>query len=270
MAEETIGFIGLGDMGEPMAARLLGHGYAVASCAHRRREAIEALKRKGLVERAVAADCDILMTIVMDQEQTDRVLRGPDGALATMRPGATLIIMSTISPAYCQALAEELRRKSIEVIDCPVTGARPRAENGTLGLIVGGEPAAVERCRAALETMGSVHYCGDIGMGMVVKLANNAIAFATGSLVLEARAFARAYGVDMNVLMGVCRSGTANSFIVQTWDWVAANLPKLMPLGVKDAQICRDAATAKAIPMPMLDSYLAQDWSRLNSAAKEL
>ena len=101
-------------------------------------------------------------------------------------------------------------------------------------------------------------------------MQNNAIAFATTSLVLEARAFARAYGVDMNVLMAVCRNGTANCFNVQAWDWVAANLPTLMPLGVKDAQTCRTAAVSKEVSMPMLDAYLGQDWSRLGTVTQEL
>src|SRR6266446_8982253 len=143
MGKQTIGFIGLGDMGEPMAARLLAHGHRVLSCVHRRREAIERLKSKGVVEksnpREVASECDILMSIVIDQDQTENVLRGANGALASMRPGTAVIIMSTLAPTYCQALAEELRDRRIDLLDCPVSGGPMGAEKGTLALIIGGD-----------------------------------------------------------------------------------------------------------------------------------
>jgi 3-hydroxyisobutyrate dehydrogenase-like beta-hydroxyacid dehydrogenase len=272
MARETIGFIGLGDMGEPMAARLLDHGFRVLSCVHRRREAIEALKLKGIVEkhnpREVAAESDILVTIVIDQEQTEHVLRGPDGALASMRPGSTLVIMSTLAPVYCQALAAELRAQSIDLVDCPVSGARVGAEKGTLALIAGGDLTAIERCRAPLETMGTIYNCGPVGMGMVTKLANNAVSLMTVSLVLEARAMAAAHGVDMETVMAVMRNGTANSFIVQAWGWIEANLERGLPIMLKDLRACRDAAAAKGIPMTMLDTHLAKDWDHIAANMK--
>jgi 3-hydroxyisobutyrate dehydrogenase-like beta-hydroxyacid dehydrogenase len=267
MAKETIGFIGLGDMGEPMAARLLDHGYQVLSCVHRRREAMEALKKKGIVEkrnpREVAAECDILITIVIDQEQTEHVLRGPDGALASLRPDSTVVIMSTLAPTYCQALAAELRSKHISLIDCPVSGARMGAEKGTLALIAGGDPAIIERSKAPLETMGMIYNCGSVGMGMVTKLANNMVGLTTISLLQEARAMAAAYGVDVKTLMTVMRNGTANSFIVQAWGWVEENLERGLPLMLKDLRLCREAAAAKGVPMEMLDANLAKDWDRI-------
>ena len=267
MNRETIGFIGLGDMGEPMAARVLDHGYRVLSCVHRRREAMDALKQKGMVEKRnpaeVAAECDILMTIVIDQEQTERVLRGSDGALAALRPGSTVIIMSTLAPTYCQALAAELRAKRIDLIDCPVSGARMGAEKGTLALIAGGDPAIIERCRPALETMGTIYNCGPVGMGMVTKLANNMVGLTTISLLQEARAMAAAYGVDRQTLMTVMRNASANSFILQAWGWVEGNLERGLPLMLKDLRLCREAAAAKGVPMAMLDANLAKDWQHI-------
>ena len=95
-----IGFIGLGDMGRPMAGHLLANGFEVISCANRRRDAIEALKLEGLQEvdnpRLVAERADILMTIVVDQDQTEQVLRGDEGALTAMRPGSTIVVMVVI------------------------------------------------------------------------------------------------------------------------------------------------------------------------------
>jgi len=261
MTKQTIGFIGLGDMGEPMASRLLDHGYQVLSSVHRRRDAIERLKAKGIVEkknpREVATECDIFISIVVDQAQTEHVLRGPDGALGSLKPGSTVLLMSTLAPAYCRTVASELRDKEIDLVDCPVSGGPMGAEKGTLALIAGGNAAAVERCRPALETMGTVYPCGPVGMGMVAKLANNAVGLLTIPLVREARAMAAAHGMDMDTLMTVMRAGTANSFIVQAWSWVEAYGEKGAPVAMKDLQLCKEAASAQGIAMPMLDLALS-------------
>ncbi|MBT3532351.1 MAG: NAD(P)-dependent oxidoreductase [Rhodospirillaceae bacterium] len=274
MTSKTVGFIGLGDMGAPMAANLLAKGFGVVSCAHRRREAIEELAQQGLIEkdnpRLVADDVDILMTIVIDEAQTDNVLRGENGALAGLKSGATIIIMSTLSPDYCQALGAELAARDISVIDCPVSGAVMGAENGTLALIAGGGEAAVERCRAALETMGTIFHCGDLGMGMVAKLANNSIMFATGSLVQEARGLARAYGMDMDLLMEIIKSGTADSFIAQNWTHAANFMPDSYKIMLKDLEIVKTVAADKQVEMPMLEAHLSKDWEDLAPKFPEL
>ncbi len=274
MTDQIIGFIGLGDMGKPMAARLLKHGFRVLSCVHRRREAMDELKTKGMVEkqnpREVAADADTLMTIVIDQAQTETVLRGDDGALAALRPGATIVVMSTLDPGYCQGLAEELAGRNIAVLDCPVSGGNIGAAEGSLAMITGGDEAVVERCRAALETMGTVYHCGAVGMGMVTKLANNSISIQTATLILEAREMACAYGADMEVLMEVCRNGTANSFVLGHWDWVAQLLPQVVDIAIKDLTICKTIAAAKGVRMPMLETHLKKDWHDIAARTSEL
>jgi 2-hydroxy-3-oxopropionate reductase len=261
MTKQIIGFIGLGDMGEPMASQLLKHGYRVISSVHRKRDAIERLKPSGIVEkrnpREVAAECDIFISIVVDQAQTEQVLRGKDGALAALRPGSTIILMSTLAPDYCQAMAAELQERQIDLIDCPVSGGPMGAEKATLALIAGGDPAAIERCRPALETMGKVYACGPVGMGMVAKLANNAVSLLTVPLVREARAMAAAHGMDMDLLMTVMRAGTANSFIVQAWSWVEAYGEKGAPVAMKDLRLCKETASGLAVATPMLDLVLS-------------
>ena len=151
MTSKRIGVIGLGDMGLPMARRLLQHDFTVVSCANRRREAIDSLAKEGRVEkpdpRSVAADVEILLTIVVDDRQTDTVVRGPQGALSALRPSSLVAIMSTVSPGYCQGLAAEAASFGVTVLDCPVTGGNIAAAKGTLGLLVGGDTAALNRCR---------------------------------------------------------------------------------------------------------------------------
>ena len=262
--KSTIGFIGLGEMGRHMAWHLLKNDFPVVSCANRRREAIEALKLEGLQEvdnpRLVGERSDILMTVVVDQEQTDQVLRGNDGALAAMRPGSTIIVMSTLAPGYCQELAKVAAAANVIVLDCPISGGPMGAENGTLALITGGEEKAVEDCRAALESMGSVYHCGDVGMGMVVKLANNAVSIGTSALLTEVRAMAKAYGMDLPTLMEIFRNGTANSFVAQNWDALIPMWPHLAPIMVKDMKLCRDAGQGKKVQLPMVETWLETDW----------
>jgi 3-hydroxyisobutyrate dehydrogenase-like beta-hydroxyacid dehydrogenase len=274
MTTNSVGFIGLGDMGKPMAANLLSKGFKVVSCAHRRREAIEELKQNGLIEkdnpRSVAQDVDILMTIVVDEIQTDNVLRGENGAIAGLKPGSMVIIMSTIRPDYCQALGSELADKNIAVLDCPVSGGPARAAEGTLALISGGAEADIEICRTALETMGTIFHCGDLGMGMVAKLANNSISLVTASLVIEARALARSHGMDMDKLMEVFRNGTANSFIVQAWGFMVEFTPDNYQIMVKDLNIVKAVAESKNIEMPLLDAHIAKDWDDLGPRFGEL
>ena len=251
MISKRIGVIGLGDMGLPMARRLLHRGFTVVSCAHRRREAIEALAKEGLIEKpdpsSVAGEVELLLSIVVDEKQTDAVLRGPQGALAGLSRGSIVVIMSTVSPNYCLRIAEEAAQRGIAVLDCPITGGNAAAAQGTLGLIVGGSATELERCRDILSIFGTTYHCGDVGMGQVAKLANNAVAFATVAVVDEARTMAAAYGLDLGVLMQILGKGTAQSFIADKWDYVATHWAHLQPLGRKDINLFLQAANARDI-----------------------
>jgi 3-hydroxyisobutyrate dehydrogenase len=261
----NIGFIGLGDIGFPMARRLLGHGFRVSSCAHRRRDAIEILKAEGLVEksnpREVAEQADLLITMVVDDRQTDAVLRGGSGALAGLKPGSTLLMMSTLNPTYCITVAKETMKLGVTALDCPVSGGRMGAEKGTLALMLGGDLEATERCRAALEVMGTVQHCGDIGMGQVVKLANNAIALATIAVVGEACAMARSYGMDTGKLMETLKKSSGQSFVTNNWDWVTSNWPHIRAIGRKDIGLCIDTARMNNVSLPLIEKLYGDDWT---------
>ena len=191
MTSTTVGFIGLGAMGEPMAANLLRAGIDVVSCANRNRGPIERLAAQGLREvanpGAVGAEADVVMTVVWDEAQNDQVLRGAEGAIAAMSPGGVVIVMSTVSPTYCKDLAAEAAESDIAVLDCPVSGMVQGAVDGTLTLMIGGADADVERCRAVLDPMGTVSHCGPVGTGQVMKLGNNAMAIGTFGLIMEVR-----------------------------------------------------------------------------------
>ena len=256
--DKRVGFIGLGDIGTPMARRILEGGYRVTSCAHRRREAIEMLKASGLVEapnpNEVARQSDILITMVVNEPQTDAVLRGAAGGLAGLASGSTVVVMSTVSPNYCKALSLEAAKVGINVLDCPVSGGRPRAAEGSLALICGGEPAVVERCRPVLENMGRIIHCGPVGMGQVAKLANQGLTAAQFRLVQEVRAMAAAYGMDLDNLMDVVRSSTGASFIAENWSFLEPNWKHLGRMDKKDIDLCLAAGRDKEVDMPLVEA----------------
>jgi 3-hydroxyisobutyrate dehydrogenase-like beta-hydroxyacid dehydrogenase len=107
--------------------------------------------------------------------------------------------------------------------------------------------------------MGTIYLCGAVGMGMVAKLANNAVGLLTIPLVREARAMAAAYGMDMDALMAVMRAGTPNSFIVQAWSWVEAYGEMGAPVALKDLRLFQETAAARGVAAPRLDSQLARE-----------
>lgn len=268
MARENIGFIGLGAMGKPMAGRLLAEGFPVTSRAHRRREAIDELKRRGLVEagtpREVASGADIVITMVRDTATSEEVILGPDGVLDGMARGATLIVMSTVDPEFCRRVAKQAAASGVDVLDAPVSGFPFRAEQGTLALMVGGAEGVIERRRPCLEAMGTVFPCGAAGMGMVAKLANNAVAVGTMALLQEARAFAAAHGMPGERLMEVFRNASADSFMVRNWAAIAPMWEHVVALGLKDLRTGLEAAQSAGTAMPLTAAALARDWGSEN------
>ena len=259
MQRPMIGFIGLGAMGEPMAARLLDSGFRVVSSVNRSRDAVERLAEKGIEElgtpREVAEHADILMTIVWDEAQTDHVLRGADGALSTLREGAIVVVMSTVSPVYCQALAREAALKGVEVIDCPVSGLVAGARDGTLTLMAGGDATTIDRCREAFDVLGTTMHCGDVGAGQAMKIGNNAIALGTWALVQEVREVVGAYGMDLDRFMEILNVSTGRSFVSRNFPMPRHRM-KWPTMPVKDLCLCLDIAGDFDVEAPLVKASL--------------
>ncbi|HEX77100.1 MAG TPA: NAD(P)-dependent oxidoreductase [Dehalococcoidia bacterium] len=273
MSASKVGFIGLGNMGKPMAKRLLSHGFEVTSCAHVRREAIEELKRLGLVELAspqeVAHASDVTITMVRDTHESEVVILGERGVLHGMGEGSTLIMMSTIYPDFCQRVAQLAAARGVQVLDSPVSGGPMGVERGTLALMVGGDEGVIEGCRPILEAMGRIFHCGGVGMGMVTKLANNAVLFVTAAILSEAIVLARAYGMAEERLLDIFKNASANSWAVQNWEfmkwvrdsYIPGDLGTTMGLAMKDLRTCLDVANRKEIRMPLTAVVSHLDWS---------
>ena len=259
MSEQVIGFIGLGVMGEPMAGHLLDKGFRVVSCANRNREPFERLASKGLIEvenaRAVGEQADILMSMVFTEEQNDAILRGPNGALTSLKPGSVVIVMSTVTPAYCQGLAEEASGKGIAVLDCPVSGMPIAAQKGNLSLLIGGDEQAIEKSREALSAFGNIMPCGALGSGQLTKLGNNSLFMVQVMAIQQICSMLETYGVDVDVFMNNLNQSTGRS-------WVSQNLPrrkeaiKWHAMPIKDLTASLDSAKAKDMTMPLIQHVL--------------
>jgi 3-hydroxyisobutyrate dehydrogenase-like beta-hydroxyacid dehydrogenase len=254
-----VGFIGLGDIGLPMAKRVVTHGYEVTVCGHTRREPIEEMKGLGAKEvktpKEVAQASEVTITMVRDDVDTGEVVLGPNGVLEGSKEDSGIIMMSTLSPAFCRKVGEAGKAKGVDVLDAPVTGARMRAATGELGIMVGGRHEVVERYRPVLETMGKIIYCGDLGMGEIVKLANNMALVITSHGAYEAIAWGIANGADEKLLVELMKTSTASSWAMQNWEYVKSmNVeppPVTWHLGPKDLSYALKIAREIGQPCPM-------------------
>jgi 3-hydroxyisobutyrate dehydrogenase len=186
----SVGFIGLGLMGRPMAINLLKAGYAVTVW-NRTRARAEELVAQGATlaatPREAAAAADVLFTIVSDPPAVEAILWGENGALAGLRKGCVLVDSSTVSPDLARRTAADCKNRGIEYLDAPVTGGTWGAEKGELVFMVGGEEATLKRVEPLLGAMGKRWFLlGPNGAGQTIKLAMNLI------LALEVQAFAEA------------------------------------------------------------------------------
>lgn len=256
---EKVGFIGLGEVGLPMAKRVITHGYKVTVCGHVRREPVEEMKRLGAMEvntpKEVAQESDVIITMLRNDGDTEEVVLGVGGIMKGARKGCGIILMSTLSPALCRRIAVAARTKGVNVIDAPVTGTRMRATTGELGIMVGGDKRIMEKYRPILETMGKTIYCGELGMGEIVKLANNMALMINIQGAYEAISWAIRNGADEGVLVELMRTGTANSWVMQNWEWVKSmNVeppPLTFYLGSKDLDYALRIAREMGQPCPL-------------------
>ena len=262
--EERVGFIGLGIMGRPMVANLIGAGI-VPTVWNRSQAGVDACTELGAVAaespRAVAEASDVLVTIVTDSSDVEEVLvNGPDGdperaAIGGLASGSVVVDMSTISPAVTRSIAEQLRARGVQMLDAPVSGGDTGAKAGTLSIMVGGEAEVLERCRPILEAMGqTITHCGPNGAGQTVKLCNQ-VAIAGALLgVCEALALAQKSDVDAQRMLAAISAGAAGSWQLSNLgpriagrDFAPGFMIRLMQ---KDLRLALEAADDVLQPLP--------------------
>ncbi|MFC4505382.1 MULTISPECIES: NAD(P)-dependent oxidoreductase [Streptomyces] len=221
---ETVGFVGLGAMGLPMAAGLAKAGFDVLAW-NRGRAPLDAAVAAGCRAAGgpaeVAAGARTVVTMLPDLPQVRQVWAGPDGLLAGLDSAAadramnTLVVMGTVSPVAVRALAEELRPHGVRVIDAPVSGGVTGARDATLSIMAGGPQDAVERVRPYLTAMGStVRRMGDTGAGSLAKACNQLVVAGTLVALAEAVLLGERGGLDPAALLEVLAGGLASSEVL--------------------------------------------------------
>lgn len=218
-ARPTIGFIGLGIMGRPMVRNLLTAGYAVTVLdvnAAAMDELVAEGTTRGTSPRQVAADTDVLITMLPDSPEVQEVYLGADGAFEALRPGWLAIDMSSIAPSVARDLAERAAAAGADAIDAPVSGGDKGAIAGTLSIMVGGGQEAVERARPILEVLGStIVHVGGAGSGQVVKVCNQVVVGVVIEAVSEALVLGAKAGVDPARIADVLQGGLAATKVLE-------------------------------------------------------
>jgi 3-hydroxyisobutyrate dehydrogenase len=219
MSEGTVrrvGFVGLGSQGAPMARRIVEAGFPTTLWA-RRRETTAAFADTDAVVAGtlaeLAASCDLVCVCVLDDAGVEEVVAAPGGVLESMMPGGVIVIHSTVHPETCLRLADQAAAQGIALLDAPVSGGGPAAEERRLLVMAGGEPEAVERVRPVFATYGDpVVHLGPVGSGQRAKLINNLLLAANIAVAESAYELARGLDVEPERLAQVLAHGSGASF----------------------------------------------------------
>ncbi|WP_179403755.1 NAD(P)-dependent oxidoreductase [Burkholderia guangdongensis] len=270
--ERTVGFVGLGMMGGPMADNILknGHSLVVYDIDPRKVDRLAAMgAERGEGPADLARRAGILISMVDTTAQAEEVIIGPGGFIETAQPGDVVISMSTIDPLALRKMQETLARKGIDIIDSPVTGMEKGAKEGTLRAYVGGKPEALEKVRSVLESMTSqILHLGDVGNGMAMKLVNNMLFQVNRILIIEALALGAKVGLDPKQMVEVIGNTTGNSVAFQysAPRIVAREFEGIrMDITYKDIEL--QTALAKSVKMPMFMANAALQVYQMARAA---
>jgi len=212
---QSVGFIGLGLMGKPMARNLLRAGFPL-TVHNRSQGAVQELVAEGAAAadspRALAERVEVVFSCLPGPADVETVYLGENGVLAGARPGSILVDMSTIDPGTHQKIAARAAERGIGYLDAPVSGGTTGARDGTLTIMVGGPAEVLERVRPALQAMGQrIYHIGPVGTGAVVKLINNMMSAINALGVIEGLVLGTKYGIDPAVIYEVCSNSSAGS-----------------------------------------------------------
>lgn len=257
-----IGFIGLGIMGKPMAKNLLkaGHDVVVYDIMP---ENAESVVKAGAVlaasSKAVAEQCRLIITMLPNGPDVLAACRGENGILAGVQPGSILIDMSSVAPGVSQEIERACKERDVKMMDAPVSGGEPKAIDGTLSIMVGGDETVFREVYEVLKCMGSsVVLCGDVGAGNTTKLANQVIVALNIAAVSEAFMLSTKAGVDPGRVFNAIRGGLAGSTVME------AKIPMILSgcfdpgfkidLHIKDLNNALDTGHRVGAPLPLTAS----------------
>ena len=222
---QTIAVIGLGALGEPIAATLIKAGFKTLVVPHHSRVSAERLAAQGGTimdtPKEAAAQADFVLTCVPDGPELTETALGANGIIEGAKPGTVVIDMSTVSPTYTKDVAAKLAEKGIGMVDAPVSGGPPRAATGELTIMAGGDDATIAKVKPVLDALGSggktVTHVGPLGAGEMVKLANQYIIAAIMIANAEALTMAVKGGVDAQTVKSVLSTATAGNYLLNSW-----------------------------------------------------
>jgi 3-hydroxyisobutyrate dehydrogenase-like beta-hydroxyacid dehydrogenase len=269
----AVGFIGLGNMGRPMALNLVKHGFPLI--VHDIDPAkVEPLRARGAVvadsPERVAVAADRTICLVETTAQAEAVIAGPHGIVRTARPGHIVICMSTIDPFAARRLAETLAQSGVAMLDAPVSGGTERAATGELSIIAGGAPETFEACRDLFKAMGTqLFHVGGLGQGLAMKLVNNMLVQVNLVAVAEALVMGVKAGLDPRTIYEVVRvsTGTSSAFERAVPKILAREFAPggTMDVYYKDQEL--ETAFAKQLGVPLLLANVTQQVYQMARAA---
>jgi len=254
----SVGFIGLGVMGEPMCRNLARKSGMTVLAADRDAAPLERLAADGVKAASVdeiGESCRTIFLSLPGGREVEEVCLRNNGLVAKARLGWTVVDLSTAPPILARRLYEEFQGKASAFADAPVARTRQAAIDGTLSIMVGGTRTTFERIEPLLRHLASeVTHCGEAGAGQAVKILNNMILFQTGVALAEALTIARAHGVDGKVLFETLSKGSADSFALRNHG-MKAMLPGVFPerafsseYALKDLSYAIQMAEEKGVP----------------------
>ncbi|WP_223068994.1 NAD(P)-dependent oxidoreductase [Paenibacillus caui] len=258
---KKIGFIGLGTMGAPMVSNLIKKGYKTAVY-NRTASKAAPLAEEGAsiaaTPREAAKGQDVVITMVSDDASISAVYEGPDGLLAGIGKGTTVIDSSTISPAFSKKLAGQVEELGGTFLDAPVTGSKPAAIDGTLVFMVGGPAETVEAQQDIFDTLGKkVLHMGENGTGSVAKLAHNTIVGINNLALIEGFAIASKSGLPVDAFLELVQLGSAGSKAAELKGRkiIEHNFDNQFSLSLmlKDLKLASSLTDGASIPSPMLN-----------------
>ena len=254
----TIGFIGLGIMGRPMAKNLIKAGYklVVFDKFADLKDITESGAKKASSNKEVASESDIVITMLPNSPHVREAVLGENGVVDGIKAGQIVVDMSSIAPAVSKEIGEALKAKGVSFLDAPVSGGEPKAIDGTLAIMVGGDQKSFDTVKPILEKMGaSVVLVGDVGAGNVTKLANQIVVALNIAAVSEAFVLATKAGVDPAKVFDAIKCGLAGSTVMN------AKAPMILDgnfkpgfrieLHIKDLQNALDTAHELNVPVPL-------------------
>ena len=285
MSTLRVGQIGLGNLGFLMARSIAHKGFPFTVC-DLRAESVQAMKALGATAvntpKEVAAASDVIVSIVNDAEDTEKIIFGKNGMIESIKQGAAIILCSTIGVDYVKTVYSRAKQRGVRIIDSGMSKEGSGEELGSLTVMIGGDKADFEYCRPVLEAMAKhVFYVGPIGTGMAFKVINNLLGLAQGSLTREVLNVGVKAGLNLQMMIDVMRVSTGGNWNLNYMDFQRKarkgvpgyqSVSRLAPtknLGLKDWTLARDYAQAVGAKIPITSLIHELDGRALYSALAE-